>query len=260
MNRSPLFVDSPPQPLLPRESATSSQPSRARRWLIKLFVVTLLLIIIIQCLPQKHAWIDRAKDVVGPLARGLGISQREWSLFAPDPKLNNAWFSAELCAPDGTLTTWNSTYWGTASGAQKFRDFRSLNFGNRLSRRDPLAREDFADYIARKMLGPETRAVVLPAEATRAVSESTDQARLYSFPSNLPESDLLESDSLESDSLESDLVNSKAAEADALPRWRLVLYRSQLQMTLPADGTFPSRDETVWIASSQQLALREYLP
>jgi hypothetical protein len=180
----------------------------------------------------------------------LGISQGEWSLFAPNPTLNNAWFSAELYAPDGTLTTWNSTYWGTASGTQKFREFRMLNFSNRLSRRDPLARDDFADYVARKMLGPQTRAVVLPAKGIHAASESTDPTGRYSSEADFGASSLPASG----------LSESSSVVADSLPRWRLVLYRSQLQMTLPADGTFPSRDETVWISSSQQLVEREYLP
>ncbi len=225
MNRSPIVDNAPSQTLPSNEPVPAIQLSLWRRWLIKLFVATLLLVIAIQCTPRQFAWIDLAKDASGPLARRLGLSQGEWSLFAPEPTLNNAWFSAEIYAPDGTLTSWNSTYWGTASGAQKFRDFRMMNFGNRLSRRDPLAREDFADYLARKMIGPNARAVVTAEGDTQPAREGSSE-----MPSSPAE------------------------------RWRLVLFRSQLKMTLPADGTLPSRNETLWISSSQQLVEREYQP
>ncbi len=43
-------------------------------------------------------------------------------------------------------------------------------------------------------------------------------------------------------------------------RWRLVLTRSQLNIVLPDDGTLPVRDQTIWISSSKNLAVREYLP
>lgn len=42
--------------------------------------------------------------------------------------------------------------------------------------------------------------------------------------------------------------------------WRLVLTRSQMNIVLPDDGTLPARDQTLWISSSKNLAVREYLP
>lgn len=230
MNRSSSVDEAPLQALPPRESPAAYEIPVWRRWVIKLFVATLLLVIVVQCAPRRFAAIDFAKDAIGPVARRLGLWQAEWALFAPDPQLNNAWLSAEIYAPDGTLTTWNSTYWGTASGVQKFRDFRMLNFGNRLSRRDPLARDDFADYIARQMIGPGVQAVVVADGAIVPVQNAASE--------NL-----------------SNQTDSKPGD-----RWRLVLFRSQLLMTLPADGALPSRDETLWISSSQQLVEREYQP
>ncbi|MEZ6136483.1 MAG: hypothetical protein R3C53_16430 [Pirellulaceae bacterium] len=44
------------------------------------------------------------------------------------------------------------------------------------------------------------------------------------------------------------------------PRWRIVLSRNQMNMSMPDDGTLPARDDTLWIATSVNLLTREYSP
>lgn len=195
---------------------------RMSRGLIRAFVVGMVVLIAVQTMPRKWAWMQPAKEMVGPMTKRLGVWQGEWNLFAPDPMLNNAWLSAEVYAPNGELTMWNSTYWGTATGRQKFRDFRMMNLGNRLHNRDAAAHEDFADYVARQIISPTARAIPIGTE-------------------NQPQ-----------------LVQNDGKQPTAT--WRLKLYRSQLKMTLPADGSLPTRDDTVWISSSINLVNREYLP
>ena len=72
-------------------------------------------------------------------------------MFAPDPVLNNGWFTAEIQKADGTQAQWNSPFWIESDSRDKFLRFRHLNYYNRLpSLWYHPAREDLADYLARQ--------------------------------------------------------------------------------------------------------------
>jgi len=76
-------------------------------------------------------------------------------MFAPDPVLNNGWFTAEIQSTDGTTSQWNSPFWIEKGSAEKFLRFRYLNYFNRLpSPWFEQAREDFTDYLARQSRMP----------------------------------------------------------------------------------------------------------
>jgi hypothetical protein len=141
----------------------------------------------------------------------VGLWQGQWTLFAPNPKINNAWLAAEVYRPDGTQHEfWSSTYWADTSGWERFRGFRHINYNNRIQTQGQQAANDLADYLARRLIGPT------------AVPIDVDQP------------------------LDS--------------RWRLVLSRNELNLSLPDNGQLPTRDETLWISTSQNLTVREYQP
>ena len=78
----------------------------------------------------------------------VGLWQRPWTLFAPDPRKDFGWLSADLIASDGSSTRWASPFWSELSVYDKFVGFRSLNYYGRF--RDPLIQsvsDDLADYI-----------------------------------------------------------------------------------------------------------------
>ncbi|MCA9133815.1 MAG: hypothetical protein KDA45_11700 [Planctomycetales bacterium] len=199
-------------------SPVDPQPaSGLRRQIVRCFALLILLVIAIDTSPDVHAWLRQAKVKMAPVVRRPGLWQGQWPLFAPNPVLNNAWISAEITSPDGELTFWNSPYWGDTGSWEKFYRFRYLNYYNRLPSQNPLAIEEFADFLARTLISPTAHPVdfALDADATTAPSA---------------------------------------------PTWKMSLFRSKLNFTLPEDGSLPSRDEILWIASSKNLTVRAYRP
>ena len=135
------------------ESQTLSERGSAavRRRAVRWFVILLITVMFVDSAPQSWSWLRRPKRAVSVVLNRIGLWQGEWSMFAPDPVLNNGWFTAEIHSPDGTVSQWNSPYWITSNSGDKFLRFRYLNYFNRLPA--PFyqpARNDFADYLARK--------------------------------------------------------------------------------------------------------------
>lgn len=95
---------------------------------------------------------DRPKERLSAVLNRLGIWQGQWSMFAPNPSVNNYWLTAELQTPDGEKVEWSSPYWPEASTWEKFHGFRSLNYYNRLQLPQyRFAAEDLAAYLRRQM-------------------------------------------------------------------------------------------------------------
>jgi hypothetical protein len=135
-----------------------------RRWGVRLFVVAMLSVIVIETMPRSvngHSIRGSVtlKHQLAPFTKFTGLWQGEWPLFAPNPVLNNAWISAEISAPSGERSEWNSTFWASASTWEKFRQFRYINFYNRLPFRGAGVADDFADFIARQQIGQNVRAI-----------------------------------------------------------------------------------------------------
>jgi hypothetical protein len=165
---------------------------------IRCFALLIICVAVIDVLPRSWNWLAVPKQYLTAVLNRVGLWQGEWPMFAPDPIINNGWFTAEIHAIDGSVTQWDSPYWYLQSGWDKFVRFRHMDFFNRL----PLlhnrpAAEDFADYLGRQ--------AVKPAAAVK-------------------------------------------------------LYRNQLSIQMPSDGTIPSRDEIVWLFNSEPVAIRNYQP
>lgn len=197
-------LENPPRPV----------GSRFQRGCIKIFFGAFVVALTVDTFPNLGPAISSTKWYFSSVLNRVGLWQGQWTLFAPNPKINNAWLAAEVYRPDRTQHEfWNSTYWAETSGWERFSGFRHINYNNRIQTQGQRAANDLADYLARRLIGP----AALPVEEN----------------------------SLENDARES---------------WRLVLSRSELNLSLPDDGHLPSRDETLWISTSQNLTVREYLP
>lgn len=195
-----------------------TEPSRGGRLFARLLVLIVLTFIFVEAAPGRLSITRWARPKLSPVLTRLGLWQGEWTLFAPNPGINNAWLSAEIYPPHGDVRMWNSTYFAEASGWELFLHFRHINYNNRLHATDRAAADDFADYLARRLISPTAR----PIEA---------------LPTDAQESSALENDA-----------------------WELSLFRSQLNLTMPDDGSLPTREETLWISTSENLTVRRYAP
>ncbi len=197
---------------------------------IRFFFVTFVVILAIDIAPATWKWLQPAKQTLSPLLCRAGLWQGQWTLFAPKPTLNNAWLSAEVYRPDGTQEQiWNSAYWAKASGWERFVGFRRMNYAIRMAAVNPSVSNELSDYLARQLISPTARPVAeLPGvdDDRPAHLENADKAT-HSVPAGL---------------------------------WKIVLSRNQMNIVLPEDGSLPTRDETIAIASSKNLAVREYQP
>ena len=213
---------------------SSPVPASAKRWLLRSLAAILAVVIAMETYPRAWPGGNWMKSYLTPITNRLGLWQGEWPLFAPNPTLNNAWISAELRGPDGTYAMWNSPYWATESGWEKFRNFRKVNYTNRLPFREILAGQDLADHLLKHEFKLDLRAVESPEDDEKLANEQ----------------------SVEDVVAEASLIkpSSKAGV------WRMDLYYNKLNLSLPAEGGFPSRDEATWISTSKKLLTREYLP
>ncbi len=172
-----------------------------------------MLVILIDTAPPQLFGVKQAQARLHPLLNFCGLWQGRWTLFAPNPKINNSWLSAEVYEPNGKLNEiWNSIYWPETNGWERFRGFRHINYNNRIQTVNKEAADDFADYLARHLIAATAHSV--PLDGSTASSG----------------------------------------------RWRIVLSRNELNISLPDDGTLPTREETLWIVASKNLTVREYLP
>lgn len=135
----------------------------------RLFIVLTVFVMVVQSIPDQSGRDFTGTDFTGAgrEIRGLGESrflgervqsyldcvglwQRPWTLFAPDPRTDFGWLSAEIITSDGSSTRWTSPFWSELGVYDKFIGFRSLNYYGRF--RDPLIQsvsDDLADYLSR---------------------------------------------------------------------------------------------------------------
>lgn len=183
-----------------------------KRKFVKLFIVLFAIVLVVDTGPAQFSPIPLARQWLSPVLNRLGLWQGEWPLFAPEPKLNNAWLSADIHGPDSEFRSWNSTFWFEESSWAKFYRFRHMNYEVQMPFSSPEAIEDFADCVARQVIGEG----VAP----------------------IPDSEL--------------------AAQDPGSMWTLELSRNSMNLTLPGDGSLPSRDETAWVLNSRTLVTRYY--
>ena len=169
-----------------------------KRAAVRFFALLITFVAVLDVLPRSWTWLSVPKQHLTAWLNHTGLWQGEWPMFAPDPILNNGWFTADIRATDGTVTQWDSPYWFQRSSWDKFVRFRHMDFYNRL----PLpanrpAADDFADYLARQASKP-----------TASVK----------------------------------------------------LYKNHLSIQMPPDGSIPTRDEIVWLFTSEPIVTRSYHP
>lgn len=125
------------------------QPTR--RWLARSLFLVIGTIVIVDVTPWGGLSSTLPVTATNEAANAMGIWQGQWQMFAPNPSVNHYWLSAEIIAPDGTKEDWASPYWPSISAWEKFLNFRSLNYYNRICTRTYRhAAEDLADFLVRE--------------------------------------------------------------------------------------------------------------
>lgn len=121
-----------------------------KRHAIRIAAGLFCIVVLIDTIPESYTWVRGAKAWIHPVLVGLGLSQGDWPLFAPNPVLNNGVIVAELTDGNGNPATWTSTDWGRASVWTKFYRFRHMNYHQRLTNTH-LAAVDFAKYLLKSV-------------------------------------------------------------------------------------------------------------
>lgn len=122
-----------------------------RRWLARAVFIAICAVAIVDVAPWGSLSTSPPIFATKELANATGIWQGQWHMFAPNPGVNHYWLSAEIVGPDGTREDWMSPYWPGISAWEKFLNFRSLNYYNRLCTRGYRhAAEDLADFLVRQ--------------------------------------------------------------------------------------------------------------
>ena len=225
------------------------QELRLHSKIVKLFFVVLVVVIGIDTFPLgissdsgTFSFIYAMKSTIRPALRPVGLWQSEWRLFAPDPVINNCWWTIEvqgskvlelqdesrskpqLSSSNSNSLSWNSPFWGEVKPADKFFKRRYIAYYRRLSEFPTEVLEDFADEWVRERYG----------------------SRLHAIGNIALENGLL-------DSAANDNQN------DAAPYvLELNLFRNELKMAPRDDNALPTRDETIWLSVTEKYLQRRY--
>jgi hypothetical protein len=140
------------------------------RLALNLFLATILLVVIIDTLPQAPPALHTA---VKPLVELLAIHQGPWALFAPNPDKTNTRLLAEITYRDGEERIWHSLNWTNASAWDKWTKHRHLEWFDHVPNyKHARLYEAWSRHIAREARpdlasadqGAEVRIIVAQAE------------------------------------------------------------------------------------------------
>ena len=127
---------------------------------IRLFFCSAVVVIFLDIIPPSWPMFSQPKQWLSNVLNRVGLWQGQWSMFAPDPILNNAYLSAEFEDNQGNKTYWDSPDWKKTGNLEKFYGFRHLNFFNRIYLdQNNRALKDFADFLVRTEGRPTVRSV-----------------------------------------------------------------------------------------------------
>jgi hypothetical protein len=168
----------PPQTSSLMQRAPNSQENR-RRWSVRCFFFFMVFCMVRESVPDANCQ-QLFHDSLTRTLNRLGLWQRPWKLFAPNPVQETSWVSAEIFWNDQTQTTWSSPDWQAAPVREKFLRFRHLNYYNRFQEPlSPLITNDLADWICRNA-APETGDLQPPVPAASQVNPPTiESIKLY---------------------------------------------------------------------------------
>jgi hypothetical protein len=126
-----------------------------RPWITGFFLI-LSGLMVADVIPAERLPLPQLKQALTMFLSRAGLWQGQWSMFAPNPVINNAWLEAELRDQEGRQTNWSSPYWAEVKGWEKFCRFREINYFNRvpLDQHRP-ALSDFADWLVRQTAHPD---------------------------------------------------------------------------------------------------------
>ncbi len=220
---------------------------RARtRIAIKLFVLVLGTVVAIDTAPVGMVASDgpfglvyELKVRLRPYLRAVGLWQGEWQLFAPDPVLSNNWWTieakgklaAELANEDGIYVagtqpneqfSWNTPFWGEVSALEKTFKRRHVSYFRRMSDFPRMVVRDYMDYWVRQRFGDRVRPMrEQPSEYENGVPLAD---KTFDEPADL----------------------------------ELIVYRNEMKLAFPDDGSLPNREETVWMSVTEKYVHRRY--
>jgi hypothetical protein len=233
------------------ETQAPKKGAKIRRMATKCFVVVLVAIIAVDTAPlaiQRGSGplplLYDMKASIRPFLRPTGLWQAEWRLFAPDPIISNNWWTIEvsgamadeLVLESGQLSSrsWNTPFWGEVGPLEKFYKRRHIAYFRRLSDFPRAVAEDYLDFWVRERFGDRLRPL---ADAAAGGAEINAE-----IGGNAGETARLDAIAVQPVLLE------------------LNLYRNELKLAFPDDGSLPTRDETVWLSVTEKYLQRKYGP
>ncbi len=205
---------------IPTDSCDLPPTERRRRFWVRLSFLVIASALILDVCPWWPL-LNRPKQALSSVLNRIGLCQGEWPLFAPNPIVDNGWFSADLTDKEGNRFTWNSPHWVQTNSWDRFYKFRHLNFYNRLHLlHNAPAVNDFSDYLARTIsTDPKNRTVDITTELPKSEPNPSDRSS---------------------------------------PVREVKVYKISKLMMLTEEGTLPTRDETIWTLRTELLSKKEY--
>jgi len=228
------------------ESCAPENRSVGKRIAVKAFVLSLASLIAIDTAPiamvasdGPFEFIYDLKVCLRPVLRAIGLWQGEWQLFAPDPVLSNSWWTIEakgalaaelddsIGQSAGTLQltngySWNTPFWGEVSALEKTYKRRHVSYFRRMSDFPRMVVRDYMDYWVRERFGDRLQPM-------------KDQPSDYLNGVPLEEKSFAEPAELE-----------------------LIVYRNEMKLAFPDDGSLPNREETTWMSVTEKYVHRRY--
>jgi hypothetical protein len=120
---------------------------RARLFIVNTFIAAVLLILVIDTLPQSPFAMHIA---IRPLLIRLGIHQGAWTLFAPDPDRMNTRLRAEITYRDGERRKWIGPDWRRRSAWETWVGHRRFEWLDHIATQNGApAWEPWCRYLAR---------------------------------------------------------------------------------------------------------------
>ena len=160
-------------------------------------------------------------------------------MFAPDPVISNNWWTIEargpaasqlqdelggrrLSIPEGDVYSWNTPFWGEVTAFEKTYKRRHVSYFRRMSDFPRMVVRDYMDYWVQQRFGDRLRPM-------------KEQPSEYENGSPITEKSFNEPAELE-----------------------LIVYRNELKLAFPDDGSLPNREDTVWMSVTEKYVHRRY--
>lgn len=161
--------------------STGKPTTGTARRLTRVFVLVLAAAWTLDALPQDVPGKAPLRPIAVTILRPLGLETGPWSMFAPDPTVDNAWLTAtraDTASPNNLSFAaaipepiWSSPQWADVPAWEKFYRFRHLNYSNRIRLpANRAAARDLARYLDRQYPAEDPEAVLqLTADGLRLV-------------------------------------------------------------------------------------------